>query len=129
MYPLLFHLFLLYQVMPLLICVDPQEKSGSLYSRNISRRSVLDIAFVLWCYKNHYSFSIYQVNGYGCYCGRGGDGIPLDEFDRCCFTHDCCYDRALHTSCWKGTSIYLKPNYSQCKLGRAECPEWSDPSQ
>ncbi|KAM6434204.1 basic phospholipase A2 Tpu-G6D49-like [Liasis olivaceus] len=42
---------------------------------------------------------------YGCYCGQGGTGQPLDATDRCCKTHDCCYGNL--TACFPKVNPYI----------------------
>ncbi|CAB1425816.1 unnamed protein product [Pleuronectes platessa] len=67
----------------------------------------------LYQFRNHIlclmpnSWPIRDYADYGCYCGNGGRGTPVDELDRCCEVHDNCYCDAIeHPACW---SIFHSP--------------------
>nr|P81458.1 RecName: Full=Basic phospholipase A2 RVV-VD; Short=svPLA2; AltName: Full=Phosphatidylcholine 2-acylhydrolase; AltName: Full=R1 [Daboia russelii]1VIP_A Chain A, PHOSPHOLIPASE A2 [Daboia russelii russelii] len=69
-----------------------------------------------------------SYSDYGCYCGWGGKGKPQDATDRCCFVHDCCYEKvksckpklSLYSYSFQNGGIVCGDNHS-CKRAVCEC--------
>ena len=77
-----------------------EELDAPIHKR--SKRSLYTFNNLIRCYFADVSVSLYF--DYGCYCGKGGYGIPLDETDMCCYVHDQCYGQVYNK--------YLLDDYS-----------------
>uniref|UniRef100_A0A8C5MLR6 Phospholipase A2 n=1 Tax=Leptobrachium leishanense TaxID=445787 RepID=A0A8C5MLR6_9ANUR len=59
-----------------------------------NQRNLLQFRQIIKC-TNPHSKPLEQYNQYGCYCGFGGTGTPVDELDMCCKIHDNCYGESM----------------------------------
>ncbi|XP_048578556.1 phospholipase A2 A2-actitoxin-Cgg2a [Nematostella vectensis] len=97
------------------------EKSLRDYARE--RRSLFDFHAMIKCETKRNPL---DYNYYGCYCGFGGRGSPVDGLDKCCYVHDMCY-KASRTSgiCWAGQAyihLYYRTGCTGCdKAKNSKC--------
>jgi secretory phospholipase A2 len=70
-------------------------------------------------------YSAYSnFNGYGCWCGNGGFGDPVDAIDSCCKVHDECYDTVEQVyDC--SPKVFNMYDY-EAQLGSAKCNDPED---
>ena len=63
-----------------------------------------------------------RYTNYGCWCGVGGSGAPVDAIDRCCQVHDGCYDATRGAGC---DGLKFLPYNWECKAGgRTSCGQF-----
>ncbi|KAL4609604.1 phospholipase A2-like, partial [Arapaima gigas] len=99
----------------------------------------------LWQFRNMIicvmpdSWPMLDYADYGCFCGLGGSGTPVDELDRCCQVHDRCYKSAKqldacraivdtpyfeiysYTCNKESKTITCKSNNNECEKFICEC--------
>ncbi|XP_068614583.1 phospholipase A2-like, partial [Brachionichthys hirsutus] len=107
---------LFYQVL-LLLTVAAASAAARRSQR--SKRGILELAAAVGCSTGR---SALVYIGYGCYCGLGGHGWPIDQTDWCCHKHDCCYGYAEEKGCHTKTARYEWT----CKDKVFECEDLED---
>ncbi|XP_048578643.1 phospholipase A2 A2-actitoxin-Cgg2a isoform X2 [Nematostella vectensis] len=100
------------------------SKKLSLHNAKVTRddkRGALDFYMLSQCITGR---DPADFNGYGCYCGLGGEGFALDDLDRCCVKHDNCYGIIQDSGiCGLSFNVYTLPyTYS------ADCKTCDEPS-
>ncbi|NWX11558.1 PA21B Phospholipase, partial [Aegotheles bennettii] len=91
-------------------------------SAALSPRAVLELRSMIKCTIPD-SHPLLDFGDYGCYCGLGGSGTPVDELDRCCQAHDHCYEQAkkLESCKFLFDNPYTEWYRYTCSKGEISC--------
>ncbi|XP_022779847.1 phospholipase A2 A2-actitoxin-Cgg2a-like isoform X1 [Stylophora pistillata] len=87
-------------------------------SANATKKGIVSFGLMVWRVTNRNPI---DFNGYGCWCGIGGKGKPVDDLDRCCLVHDICYHQLMQSNvCPSEKAVYFMP-YSTKRNHPAKC--------
>merc|ERR1739838_241338 len=95
----------------------------------MANASLLQFGSMIKCTQPDVNAFIYY--NYGCWCGFGGTGAPVDEVDRCCNVHDDCYYYCRTSpDCRPVVDFpYFKVYDFSCTDGQVSCPASNDGCQ
>ncbi|CEF59731.1 Phospholipase A2 [Strongyloides ratti] len=86
---------------------------------NVSVKALWNLNMMAEC---ELGYSAFIYNNYGCWCGAGGSGKPIDGIDECCMMHDKCYDAAIYGKvCYDVPYEYLDDYSWNCNDHVANC--------
>uniref|UniRef100_A0A8C6XPU5 phospholipase A2 n=1 Tax=Naja naja TaxID=35670 RepID=A0A8C6XPU5_NAJNA len=71
------------------------------------------------------TYSLANFTNYGCHCGPGTQGLPVDAIDRCCHSHDCCYNKVEMYGCNPKlcSSLSAVKSRDRCEKMVCECDQ------
>nr|ACY68711.1 phospholipase A2 isoform 2 [Parasuta nigriceps] len=85
--------------------------------------NLIQFSYLIQC-ANHGRRPTWHYMDYGCFCGSGGYGTPVDDLDRCCKIHDDCYGEAQKKGCnpyWTMYDYYCGSNGPYCRNIKKKC--------
>lgn len=96
-----------------------QDEETAEADESLGKRAIYQLADMIKCTTGR---SIWKYAFYGCWCGKGGKGSPVDATDSCCKTHDECYTSLKDAGTCGHFQLYFE-NYdystSDCQTANA----------
>lgn len=77
-----------------------------------------NFGFMIYCSTGLWPF---DFDDYGCWCGFGGNGTPVDAIDECCKAHDHCYDQTVAANTCGDITEYLAAYSWNCQNKSPVC--------
>ncbi|CAI2327841.1 unnamed protein product [Caenorhabditis sp. 36 PRJEB53466] len=108
----------------LTFCSAQQEEEEGADATVIPPASLWNLRGMAQCVLNY--SALFNYNRYGCYCGYGGSGVPVDGIDQCCKEHDECYGDSVENKICGSWSPYVKNYGWECSNSTALCPSTAD---
>ncbi|XP_052066914.1 acidic phospholipase A2-like [Mytilus californianus] len=112
---------------------DPAASDAQILHSNMSKKALWNFAFQM---STIFGFSrATELADYGCYCGIGGGGTPLDGLDGCCKAHDDCWGNVESFWCRpylvgyqykiiNGKTVDCEDSDGTCKYNVCMCDKW-----
>ncbi|XP_068744280.1 acidic phospholipase A2 Cc1-PLA2-like [Montipora capricornis] len=102
-----------------------KKNQGNVAAKSRHARNLVQFGNMIACSTNQ---SMWDYSDYGCWCGYGGSGKPVDATDRCCYEHDLCYKSLDFCQGWWFT-FFTNYRYTECRQCEPEFTYSADDEQ